>query len=117
MASAATRTRARIENLKASLRTTKSLPFRAEDDTAVTDYVRARRMPILPARTEKVKMLIIQYFRESESSADTLPKGTPQTPAHLCMTAPRVKAIHVLGVPKDQNPGLFVPGFCRRRKG
>jgi hypothetical protein len=57
MASAATRTRAKIESLKLSLRTTKAPPG-ADNLYFSNTYLLARRMPILLWRFRKVKTLI-----------------------------------------------------------
>src|SRR5437773_12431004 len=62
MASAATRTKARIEIFKPSLRTKKSHPG-AESLYCSNTYLLARRMPIVMWSVTKVKLLIFRDLR------------------------------------------------------
>src|SRR2546422_6158758 len=62
MARAATRTKARIEIFKLSLRTKKSPPG-AKSLYRSNTYLMARRMPIVMWRVTKVKLLIFRGLR------------------------------------------------------
>src|SRR5437667_12880905 len=62
MASAATRTKARIEIFKLSLRTKKSPPG-AKSLYRSNTYLLARRMPIVMWKVTKVKLLIFRDLR------------------------------------------------------